>query len=106
MKVGIKAGRLGFTLIELLVVMSIISLLMAITLPAFNMVRFKNSEHREYGKDNLLLMYERVPHKHSSFLDKTLKNPLMDAITDTTSVYAQKTGKEILMSLLRMILRN
>jgi prepilin-type N-terminal cleavage/methylation domain-containing protein len=49
MKVGIKAGRLGFTLIELLVVMSIISLIMAISLPAFNKVRHQARAMKSMG---------------------------------------------------------
>lgn len=41
MQVGYVTKKQGFTLIELLVVMSIISLIMAISLPAFNRIRLQ-----------------------------------------------------------------
>ncbi len=69
-------------------------------IPGFNMIRYKKPEYRQYAKENLIQMYERIPFKRSSFSEITYKNPLMDALCDPTNFYAQKTAKEIIIRLI------
>lgn len=69
-------------------------------IPGFNMIRYKKIECREYAKSELMKMYERIPHKQSSFTSIELKDPLMDAICDPTNIYARQIGKEIFIGLI------
>jgi HEAT repeat protein len=65
-------------------------------IPAFNMIRYKDPEQRQFAKDTLFKLYTRIPLKDYDYLDPKFNDPLFDAITDGANLYAQQTGMELL----------